>query len=410
MKTISKLFGAVAAIAALAACNKEAADVKPVVPEGMQRITIKVNTPGTKVTLVDEASGDLQWSANEELEVKCLGYADTFTLTLNEDGQTFSGDIPAESTITDITYPGDPEYYNNFIKPYKSFGAQFEYNFDTTRKFPFPLHWTPEYGGDFENGITLFPDSFAFVRGSFAGVMAYFNYDGDFAECCLDLVVNAKKEGEDYEYSFKLCLNPDNPAYEEFWENAESDEEEVIWTYRFPEDTDKNFTFFVELEPYDELEFAAIHTIEMDGTDALLGHTGNGSPRAIAAIWGYEGHPMGDGNRYKIYKYAFNATSTWGPEDSVIVNDGCLNNGSISYGFTWGDINDECLSHCNIEKMTGADIKSKYYDVDYLDDETSYFIRQHHIAQYHGELITSDSEFIDNAVIEGSEINPISEW
>lgn len=403
MKTISKLFGAVAAIAALAACNKEVNPAEPVVPEGMQHITIKVNTPGTKVTLVDEFSGDLQWSANEELEVKCLGYADTFTLTLNEDGETFSGDIPDESTITDITYPGDPYYKEHCIDYYKQRGAQYEYNFDTTTKFPFPLHWTPAYGGDFENGITLYPDSFAFVRGSLTGVMVYLNYEDetDF-RCYTDLVLKATKDGDDYEYAFRLYLNEYNIDQIEFMEYAESDEEEILYSYRFKEEDDKYFTFCVDLDAtVDEneiLTLPAIHTIEADGTDALLGHTGAWGPLEISAIWAYDEVPMGDGNRYMIYKYAFNAMPTEICDNHLVIRDEDLkeeSEGSVSYGFTWGDLNDNVFEERHIVKMNGAEIMSRYYDTEF-DEETTYFVCHDTVLECEGDLLTPESDFIDN--------------
>lgn len=178
MKTISKFFGVVAAIAALAACNKDLATDNTDIPEvnhptGTNELTITVNQPATKVTMED-VSGNLNWEDNESIAVV---FVDGDVYEFAKEGVVSGGkasfvgkNLPDAYTlddIRDIYYPYNNEYstaeqYAN----HKVSTTQDNMKVDQSGNFDMkdlPLHWHGDEGVS-EEGVELAAYNVAIIK------------------------------------------------------------------------------------------------------------------------------------------------------------------------------------------------------------------------------------------------------
>lgn len=156
MKTISRLFSAVAAIAALAACNKEAANIDPVIPEGMQKMTLAVSAePDTKVVMDVESVGNLYWYGDEDIAVIFQGDATAYkfsaSLSAKNSAAEFVGTVPdgyTENEIAAVYYPyagEDATSYSNEIPSIQMNSGAIN-SATGCYKIEFPLCWINDGG------------------------------------------------------------------------------------------------------------------------------------------------------------------------------------------------------------------------------------------------------------------------
>lgn len=121
MKTVSKIFGVVAAIAALASCNKEIADKNEVVPEGMKKVTFTAQQ-GTKTEM--QTNGDIYWSEKDAIGVEYIvnGFRKVYEFNIvelesgrpYENEAEFAGYVPVDAEV-----PADYQYaYYPYINEY----------------------------------------------------------------------------------------------------------------------------------------------------------------------------------------------------------------------------------------------------------------------------------------------------
>lgn len=156
MKTISRIFGTVAAIAALTACNKEAANIDPVVPEGMQKMTLAVSAePDTKVVMDIDGVGNLYWYGDEDIAVIFHGDATAYkfsaSLSAKNSAAEFAGTVPGGYTKNEIAavyypYAGeDATSYSNEIPSIQMNSGAIN-SATGCYKIEFPLCWINDGG------------------------------------------------------------------------------------------------------------------------------------------------------------------------------------------------------------------------------------------------------------------------
>lgn len=168
MKTLSRIFVAMAAIAAFAACQKELPGPQP--ESGTTKeMTLTVSNPQTKVVM-DNATGSMLWGENESIAV-FFGVDAVYKFDQISAGgtssATFSGhvdDYYAEESITEVYYPY-VEGWN--INNYRAEGVSTTQNnlvLNAEGQYELgriPLHWARETMGD---DVILQSDRSAIVR------------------------------------------------------------------------------------------------------------------------------------------------------------------------------------------------------------------------------------------------------
>ena len=168
MKTLSRIFTAMAAIAAFAACQKELPGPQPE-SGATKEMTLTVSNPQTKVVM-NNATGSMLWGENESIAV-FFGVDAVYKFDQISAGgtssATFSGhvdDYYAEESITEVYYPY-VEGWN--INNYRTEGVSTTQNnrvLNTEGQYELgriPLHWARETMGD---AIVLQSDRSAIVR------------------------------------------------------------------------------------------------------------------------------------------------------------------------------------------------------------------------------------------------------
>lgn len=174
MKTISRIFGTVAAIAALTACNKEIVPVESVVPDRMHKITLDISAkPDTKVVMDADGAGNLYWYGEESIAVifdgSTTAYKFDATASEKSTSATFTGEVAQGLTKDDIIAVYYP-YIDNQATSYSASVPTTQVNsgaINTTTgcySIKFPLHWVKS-GSDSdikltapENSAVLFVD------------------------------------------------------------------------------------------------------------------------------------------------------------------------------------------------------------------------------------------------------------
>lgn len=211
MKTISKLFCAVAAIASLAACNKEAANIDPVIPEGMQKMTLAVSAePDTKVVMDVDGVGNLYWYGDEDIAVIFQGDATAYkfsaSLSAKNSAAEFEGTVPegyTENEIAAVYYPyagEDATSYSNEI-PSTQMNSGSINTATGCYKIEFPLCWINDGGS---TDITLAApanSAVLFVAKEYVKPVKMGGAD----------VVNIRVEANsDYEADYSVVMNDDH--------------------------------------------------------------------------------------------------------------------------------------------------------------------------------------------------------
>lgn len=211
MKTISRIFGTVAAIAALTACNKEIVPVESVVPDRMHKITLDISAkPDTKVVMDADDAGNLYWYGEESIAVIFEGSTTAYkfdaTASEKSTSATFTGEVAQGLTKDDIIAVYYP-YIDNQATSYSASVPTTQVNsgaINTTTgcySIKFPLHWVKS-GSDSdikltapENSAVLFVDK---------------KYVKPVEEGGENVVKVHVEANSDYEADYSVVMNDDN--------------------------------------------------------------------------------------------------------------------------------------------------------------------------------------------------------